>query len=411
MMRKRRTVLGRAAGLALLAALLAGAPAAAVSYGRITFTKFSIDDCADMFGTCEWKLSCRAGGGAETEILGATAGTVAQDLELSKSFEIKSFPAKVDCALSEDDGWFGESWVDAGKASLDLPGGGDYKLTLKGDQGAVIVAASVDSFEMPDGAAAPAGAKPAKAAGAPTKLIGGYVKQPYGHGVVLGLPWDAFKAKVDAFAAQGVKLVKMHNWEEKGTRLWGGIFRTLDGEQQLVTDLQWEPFVSKWKELNPQALCLNDFEIIPKGGKFYFTGVYHTGSDTNPIWVQQDRNEFITKWSQLSGGGARLVDMELYQSSGVWYYASIFRGGSGPYGLKNAMTWDQLQTYWKPKEAEGRTSVVDIANYKEGGKELWDIATGAGQGKLTPILDSAAFAKDWNDRVAQGFKLISLETP
>lgn len=411
MMTKRRTVLGRAAVCAVLGGLLLGAPAAAVSYGRVTFTKFSIDDCADMFGTCEWKLSCKAGGGAETEILPATAGTVAQDIELSKSFEVKSFPARLECALSEDDGWFGESWVDAGKASLDLPGGGDYKLNIKGDQGVVVVTAAVDSFETPDGGAAPPAAKGAKKPAAATKFVGGYVKEPQGHGVVLGLPWDAFKAKVDAFAAQGVKLVKMHNWEEGGTRLWGGIFRTLEGEQQLITDLQWDPFVAKWKELNDQNFRLNDFEIVPRSGKFYFTGVYHEGTDENPVWVQQERNDFITKWGQLSGGGVRLVDLELYQSSGAWYYASIFRGGSGPYGLKNAMTWDQLQTYWKPKEAEGRTSIVDIANYREGNKELWDIATGAGQGKLTPLLDGAAFARDWNDRVTQGFKLISLETP
>ena len=81
----------------------------------------------------------------------------------------------------------------------------------------------------------------------------------------------------------------------------------------------------------------------------------------------------------------------------------IFRGGSGPYGMKNALTWDDLQTYWKAKEAEGRSSLVDIAAYSDGGKELWDIALGAGQGKLTPKLEAAAFAKDWNDRLAQGF--------
>lgn len=411
-MRKRRTLLGGAAGLAALAGLLVGAPAAAVSYGRITFTKLAIDDCADMFGTCEWKLSCKAGGGADTEVLPPQAGSVAQDIDLKKSFEVKSFPARVDCTLFEDDGWFGETWNEAGKVSQEVPGGGDYQLSIKGDQGAVVLTASVDSFEMPDGLAAPAAAAKGKKPAAGRQLVGGYVKDASGHGVVLGLPWEEFKARVDAFAAQGVKLVKMHNWEQGGKRLWGGIFRSLgEGKQELVTDLQWDPFVAKWKELNGQGLVLQDFEIVPKSGKFYFTGVYLEGSDENPIWVQQDRNDFVGRWSQLSGGGVRLVDLELYQSSGTWYYAGIFRGGSGPYGMRNAMTWAQFQEYWTGKEREGRTSIVDLASYKEGGKEMWDIATGAGQGKLTPKLDAAAFARDWNERVAQGFRLFAVETP
>jgi hypothetical protein len=410
-MRKRRTLLGGAVSLAVLAGLVAGAPAAAVSYGRITFTRLSIDDCADMFGTCEWKLSCRVAGGADTEVLPPQAATVAQDIELKKSFEVKSFPARLDCALSEDDGWFSETWHEAGKVSQDLPGGGDYQLSIKGDQGAVVLTAAVDSFEIPDGLAAPAAAGKGKKPAAARQFVGGYVKDASGHGVVLGLPWEAFKARVDAFASQGVKLVKMHNWEVGGKRLWGGIFRSLEGKQEMVTDLQWDPFVAKWKELNPQGLCLQDFEVIPKSGKFYFTGVYHEGSDENPIWVQQERNDFVRKWSELSGGGVRLVDLELHQSSGTWYYDAIFRGGSGPYGMRNAMTWAQFQEYWKAKEAEGRTSIVDLASYKDGGKELWDIATGAGQGRLTPKLDAAAFAKDWNDRVAQGFRLFALETP
>src|ERR687889_515454 len=46
------------------------------------------------------------------------------------------------------------------------------------------------------------------------QFIGAYLREGHGHGVVLGLPWDAFKAKVDAFAAQGVKLVSMQNWED-----------------------------------------------------------------------------------------------------------------------------------------------------------------------------------------------------
>lgn len=404
----------RGTGLAVLTGLLLAAPAAAVSTGRLGFTKMAVDDCADMFGTCEWRLTCRVGGGAETEIFTSQQGSVAQDIELGKSFEVKSFPAKLDCTLFEDDGWFGETWNEAAKVSQNFQSGGDFDLSFKGDQGAVVIKVAVDSFEMPDGAPAPAAAKPAKATKAPKasarQFVGAYLRDGHGHAVVLGLPWDAFKARVDALAAQGVKLQAMQNWEDGGQRLWGGIFRSEPGKQELVRDLQWEPFVARWQQLKDQGLVLSDFEIIPKGGKFFFTGVYHEGVDENPVWVQQERNDFIGKWNQLSGGGARLRDLELYQSSGTWYYAGVFRGGSGSPGMRNGMTWDELQTYWKAKEAEGRTSITDLVTYKDGGKQLWDIATGSGQGKMTPLLDAAALAKDWSSRLAQGYRLVSVET-
>lgn len=405
-------------GLAVLTGLLLAAPAGAAGSGRLGFTKMSVDDCADTFGTCEWRLTCRVGGGAENEIFTAQKTGVAEDVELKNSFEVKSFPTKLDCTLFEDDGWFGETWNEAAKATLDLQGGGDYALNLKGDQGAVVVTVAVDSFEFAGGASAPASAakpaKPAKATkvtkAAARQFVGSYLRDGHGHAVLLGLPWDAFKARVEAFAAQGVKLKSMQNWEDKGQRLWGGIFRTEPGKQELVIDLQWEPFVARWQQLYDTNFRLSDFEIVPKAGKFYFTGVYHEGSDENPIWVQQDRNAFIGKWNTLSGGGVRLRDVELYQSSGQWYYAAVFRGGSGPYGMRNAMTWDALQEYWKAKEAEGRTSITDLVTYKDGGKQLWDIATGNGRSQMSPLIDAAALAKDWNTRLAQGYRMVGVET-
>ena len=419
----RGTVWGRVTGLAVLTGLVGlmagGAPAAAVSYGRISFTQMSIDRCEDFFGGCEWKLSCQVGGGAATDIVSNQPGALAQDIELAKTFDQDRFPTKLDCALFEDDGWFGETWVDAGKASVEVPGGGDYVLELKGTQGVVLVKVTVDSFEMPDGAAAPAttgkpagkpAAKPAKPAKAASRqFVGGYGRDPNGHGVVLGLPWDAFKARVDTYAARGVKLVEMQTWEEGSQRLWGGIFQTLDGNQELVIDLEWDPFSARMRQLSDEGMRLSDFEIYPKGNKFLFVGVYHEGADDNPLWIGQARNEFIDRWSSLSGDKVRLVDLETYLASGQIKYGGVFRGGSGPYGMRNGLTWAQLQEFWKPKEAEGRTSVVDLVAYKDGSKTLWDLVTGGGAGQITQPMDGAAFARDWKNRLGKGFRLSTVE--
>ena len=406
----RRTVLSRGVGLAVLAGLLFGAPAAAVSYGRVGFTKMAVDDCADMFGTCEWKLSCRVGGGAETELFSAQKGQVAQDIAINKSFELKSLPAKVECSLFEDDGWFSESWNDAGKASLDLQVGGDYVLNIKGNEGTVAISLVADSFEMPDdvaGIAAPAPAKGKPAAA--RQFVGGYLRDPAGHGVVLGLPWDAFKAKVDAYAAQGVKVVKMEHWEAGGKRLWGAIFRSLEGKQELVPGLDYKPPFAQWKKLHDEGMRVADIEVYTEGNKFVFVGAFQEGVDDDMIWLG-DLNPFIDEWSHLSGGGLRLVDLEILQASGKWQRVGAFRGGSGSYGIFNALTWPELQEKWKRKEDEGRTSITDMESYNDGGKRKWDLAMGGGQGKMTPLLDAAAFAKDWNDRLAQGFRLTAVET-
>ncbi len=411
----RRTVLGRGTSLAVLAGLLLGAPAAAVSYGRIGFTKMAVDDCADNFGTCEWRLSCRVAGGADTEILANQSAGVAQDVELNKSFEVKSFPAKLECSLSEDDGWFSESWKDAGKASLDLQVGGDYTLDIKSAEGTVVISVVVDSFEMPDNLAGIAGsaqpaAKPEKAKkpAAARQLIGAYLRDASGHGVVLGLPWDAFKARVDAFAAQGAKLVKMEHWDAGGKRLWAGIFRSLEGKQELVSGLEYKEPFTRWNQLHEEGMRIADFEAYAEGNKFLFVAAYQEGVDEDQIWID-DLNPFVNKWSQLSGGGLRMVDLEILQASGKWRRAGAFRGGSGSYGLFNGLTWADLQEKWKRKEDEGRTSIVDIEGYKDGGKELWDLAMGGGQGKMTQKLDAAAFAKDWSGRLAQGFRLTAVQ--
>lgn len=410
----RGTVFGRAAVLALSIGTLLGAPAAAASYGRVAFTKMAVDKCEDFFGTCEWKLTCRVGGGAETEILSAQPGGVAQDIELNKSFPLNQFPARMECSLAEDDGWFGETWADAGKVSLEIPGGGDYVLDLNGDQGQVLITVAVDSIEVADGASA-APATTGKAAKKPAKpaagrdLVAAYNRDSSGHAVVIGLPWDAFKARVDTFAAQGVKLTVMQHWEEGGQRLWSGIFRSLEGNQELVADVEWDPFVVRYNKLVAEGMSLASMEIYPKGNKFQFVGVYHEGGDENPLWIGQERNAFITKWSNLSGGGSRLADLEIYKASGKMMYAGVFRGGSGPYGMWNALTWAQLQEKWGPKEAEGRTSITDLVSYNEGGKKLWDVTTGGGAGRMTQPMNAAALAKDWNDQLAKGFRLAALE--
>ena len=392
---------------ALVVACLPGAPAAAVTLGHIEVTQLYVDECEDIFSTCEWKLTCRIGGGPPLEIVASEEGTVGQAVAVAKGYEVTKFPVEMACTLDEDDGMLSESWLRSGEAKLSVPGGGDYALELKGDQGAVRVDMVVDSFEMPD--AKPVAKTASKtAAKEPRQYLASFTRNEKGHGVVLGLPWNAFKTRLDAYAAAGVHAVALQSWEEGGQTLWGGVFRTDEGKQEVVSDLEWEPFVARWKVLSDQGMRLSDFEIVRKGQKYFFTGVYHEGEGENPVWIGQSRDEFVTKYNEHTGNKMRLVDLELYRSTGgKLLYAGVFREGSGGHGMWNGLTTDEFQAKLK---GSSRTMIADLVSYTDGGKRMWDAVTRGGTGELTQPLDGAAFAKEWKQRSGKDLRLTNLET-
>lgn len=399
-----------AVGIAALAGALLSAPSAAVTLGHIEVTQMYVDECEDVFSTCEWKLTCRMGGGPPLEVVASEEGTVGQAVEVAKGYELLKFPVDVACTLDEDDGMLGESWIRTGESTIKIPGGGNYALELKGDQGAIRVDLVVDSFEMTDTPVAKPAAKGAKAAKAaePRQYLGIFARNEKGQGVVLGLPWNAFKARVAAYAAAGVQAVALQSWEQGGQTVWGGLFRSEEGKQELVSDLEWEPFVARWKVLADQGMRLSDFEIVRKGQKFFFTGVYHQGDGENPVWIGQTRDEFLQKYYEHTGNKMRLADLELYRSTGgKLLYAGVFRGGSGGHGIWNGLTSDELRS---KLQGSSRSTITDLVSYSDGGKRMWDAVTRGGTGELTQPLDGAAFAKEWKQQAGKGFRLVNLET-
>lgn len=400
-----------AVAFALMVVSLPGAPAAAVTLGHIEVTQLYVDGCEDIFSTCEWKLTCRMGGGPPIEVVGSEEGSVGQAVAVAKGYEVTKFPVEMACTLDEDDGMLSESWLRSGEGKMSLPGGGDYALELKGEQGAVRVDFVVDSFEMPDSkqAAKPAGKPAAKAtAKEPRQFLGVFSRNEKGHGVLLGLPWNTFKPRLDAYAAAGVHAVALQSWDEGGQTLWGGVFRTDEGKQEMVSDLEWEPFVARWKVLTDQGMRLSDFEIVRKGQKYFFTGVFHEAEGENPVWIGQTRDEFLQKYYKHTGDKMRLVDLELYRSTGgKLLYAGIFRSGSGGHGIWNGLTTDELRG---KLQSSSRSAIVDLVGYSEGGKRMWDAVTRGGTGELTQPLDGEAFAKDWKLRSGKDLRLTNLET-
>lgn len=398
--------------LCLLAGgLLLGRPALAQAQGRVTFNQMSVEACPESSG-CEWKLSCGVNGQAQAEMLVADGRT--KDLKpINKSVEVKSFPATVECTVWEDDGMFTASWEDAGKGSLTVPVGGEYRFDIDHpEQGSVRILLSVDSLEV----AIPAAAAPAAGKKAPAKpasaLQFGAVFNPSkeGHAVIMGLEYKPFKERVDKLAAQGIKLVDIEIIEAGGKQLWSGIFRNVPDRVVLRANQEWKEFSDQWKQMTGGLARLVDLEIY--GTKPLYAGIYRDYSDRNRpmLWVDE-RKPFAAKVADLAVGGQPLIDVEIFTGGPKVTYAGTFRTTSGQYELWTNLDRAAFEAKYKQPAAKG-WEMIDLETYTEGKKRVFDaiVRSGVGTpGELALGLDQAGFVRKWLDATGKGQRLVSVE--
>lgn len=416
-MRSQRLLASTLPVTLLAGAMLLGGAAARAQGGRVLVTQMFIENCEEM-GNCEFRLTCQTATDKDaTVMIPAALATNPQTLKINKPLNPLSFPTKVTCTLYEDDGMFGSSWDEAATASIDLPGGGDYKLKLDNPKQATVeISIIADSFVSTAAAPAPApaGAKPAKPApaGTPVRFLGVFDKeaQPTGHAVVLGLEEAAFLAEAKRLADQGVHPTDIETWTDGGRRLWGGVFRSGPDTSLVLTALDGDAFLKRWTKLNnDEEKRLVDLEVYSDKGKLKFAGAFRNGTEESSLWVGQDRDPFKIKWQQLVNSGLRLVDLEIYKGAGGKnVYAGVFLDAPGSYGMWNAVTWDKFLERWK---GSGSNGLADIESYTEGGKRLYDgvVLGGSGAEEVTAPMDLEALHSKWRELLAKGFRLTHLE--
>jgi hypothetical protein len=399
--------------LAVVCTLLLGGAMAAHAQGRITVTEMYITNCEEM-GSCELRLTCESGGKEEVMIPAAIA-TNPDRVPVNKSVDVAKYPATVSCTLFEDDGWFGESWDEAAKASISLEGGGNYELKLDNPEQATVIltllADSIRSTLTAPSAAVPTGGKVSKAA--PRQFLPLFRKEgePSGHAVVLGLEWPAFEKEMQALASKGVHPTDVETWVDGGKRLWGGIFRSGADNSKVIPGLEWEKFQEQYTKLaeaenDDEKMQLIDMEIYPEKGKNLFAGVFRNGTETHALWIGQDRPDFLRKWQQLVNQELRLVDLEVYKAGSRNLYAGVFLEAPGSYGIWTGTTWDQFQQKWG-----GDSGLWQAVSYTEGGKRLYDgvVLGGSTKEELPGMLDGPALVAKWRDMLGKGYRLIQLE--
>jgi hypothetical protein len=409
-----------AAVFAGVAMLLGGAPAQAQG-GRVLVTEMFIENCEEM-RNCEFRLTCQTGTDkSPTDMIPSAVATNPQTLKINKQLRPLSFPTKVTCTLYEDDGWFGTTWDEAATGSLDLEGGGDYKLKLENPKQATVeIGIIVDSFNVapPAPPAAPApgvpAGKPAKPApaGPQARFLGIFDKEakPTGHAVLLGLEEPAFLAEAKKLADKGVHPTDIETWMDGGKRLWGGIFRSGPDSSLIVTGMEGTAFLKRWEKLNnDEEMRLVDLEVYTDKGKLTFAGAFRNGTEESSLWVGQDRDPFRIKWQQLVNSGVRLVDLEVYKGTGGKnVYAGVFLDAPGGYGMWTAVPWDKFMERWKNSGGGGLT---DIESYTEGGKRLYDgvILGGGIPEEVTAPASLDDFQVKWRELMAKGYRLTHFE--
>ena len=136
----------------LLAGLILAGPSAVRAEGRITVAKATVEGCRAM-GKCIWKVTCQIG---KEQLVQDLRGVSRDVKEMNKSFDTPGFPVNVQCKTEIDDGFFTTSWKEVGHGSVQVPGGGDWDLTMQTkENGGVTVHVTVDSLEIGAPAAAP----------------------------------------------------------------------------------------------------------------------------------------------------------------------------------------------------------------------------------------------------------------
>ncbi len=403
---------------ALLAGLLVVAPSAARAEGRITITKATVQGCRAM-GKCIWKVTCQVG---KEQLVQDLRGVSRDVKEINKSYDTPGFPVNIQCKTEIDDGFFSTAWKEVGKGGASVPGGGDWDFEMSNkENGGVTVHVTVDSLEVGAPAAAPAGkaakapAKPAKAAAAAgaRQYIGVFQASPQGEAVLVGFPWDQFKARADQLEAGGVRIVSLDTYVDGGRRVWSGIFKTAGEKQLLMQGLAFEEFTKKYKGLvQDQHMRMLDIVSYDEGNKRLIGGAFHEGYDKPaPPWFLEQK-AFEAKVAELGGQGQRLQHMDVYKTTGNKFnYAGVFREGSGSYGLWTGLDKDAFLAKWK-KASDGGTQINEVKTYSDGKKRLYDAVIGGG-GIKTEVdlgMDWNALAAKWKENFAKGFRLVGLET-
>jgi len=174
-----------------------------------------------------------------------------------------------------------------------------------------------------------------------------------GYGLWVNASWDSFKAKWQEWAAQGLRLVDLHIRQSGNQTLYSGVWLPGTGAYGLWVNASWDSFRAKWQEWAGQGLRLVDVQMHQVGNTVTYSGVWLPGNQGYGLWANASWDGFVAKWKEWSGQGLRLVDVDVKQIGGSNRYTGVFLAGNDAYYLWGNATWENFRAKWEQLAAQG----------------------------------------------------------
>jgi hypothetical protein len=137
-------------------------------------------------------------------------------------------------------------------------------------------------------------------------------------------PRNAFAAKMQEFAGNGLRLVDLACHRDGDTVMFSGVFRSGSDTQELVVE-PWPAFESRWQALSQAGMRMVAIDTFMENGARKFIGVYRAGNDGHGLWVGADIAALKAKAAEFSSQGIELLDLAGYTEGQETRFAAIFR--------------------------------------------------------------------------------------
>ena len=165
--------------------------------------------------------------------------------------------------------------------------------------------------------------------------------------------WDDFFAHWQTWNKQQLRLIALNVFEAPEGPRFSGVWAPGNDRHALYALPSWEQFYRKWQELSDQGLRLTDIEVYRSGGGLHFAGVWREGDDGHYLWVGTSREEFLAKHLALARSGLALRDLEIYFDGGQTRYAGVWRQGGKAQTLQLDLDWNALVSHWQASAGRG----------------------------------------------------------
>lgn len=249
-----------------------------------------------------------------------------------------------------------------GAADIRIDGPGAYKKTLENDEGKVTI-----FFDMLE-------TEPLVLEVATPRYLGVFERGYDEHTIAAdlggkGLSFDAFVDGVHANSRKGLKLVDVESWAGQGGRRYVGVFREGSQTTYFYGGLRGGMHQDVWEASNAEGYQIVDNDVYINEHTYHQSIFAQTGIESrypNP----QSMEDFLNDWSTFSSQGWRLTGVTMDPTYGPGYVRPTYSRGSGPTALWVTDSRTEFEAIWHNSVAQG-LRLIDVETFPYGNRTAY----------------------------------------